>query len=59
MAVKMRLNMKNRLQTDRPRPRHGHKYDKYKLFNIRSNIRSSIHEKVNQHWGRVEKKRCL
>ena len=26
---------------------------------ILSNIGSSIHEKVKQHWGWVEKKRCL
>ena len=64
--------MKNRSQTNdanRPRPRHGHKYTKYKMsLNIvmvicikqhLSNIWSSVHEKVKQHWGRFEKKRCL
>ena len=48
---------------------HGHKYSKYKkslsmvmLIYIKqnlSNIWSSIHEKVKQHWGWIEKKRCL
>ena len=57
----MRLKMKNR-----PRPRHGHKYTKYKIcLNIMmvvcikqhlSNIWSSTHEKVKQHWGWAEKK---
>ena len=54
---------------DRPRPRHGHKYIKYKkclnmtmLLCIKqnlSNIWSSIHQKVKQNWGWVVKKRCL
>ena len=60
--------MKNRSQTNdenRPRPRHGHKYTKYKMsLNIvmvicikqhLSNIWSSVHEKVKQHWALVEK----
>ena len=51
---------------NRPRPRHGHKYTKYKIcLNIMmvvcikqhlSNIWSSTHEKVKQHWGWAEKK---
>ena len=45
----------------RPRSRHGHKYSKYKnCLNMMmrvyikqhlSNIWSSTHEKVEQHWG--------
>ena len=34
MAMKMRLNMKNgsyRYDINRPRPRHGHRYTKYKI----------------------------
>ena len=54
---------------NRTRPRHGHKYTKYKIsLNLvmvicikqhLSNIWSLIHEKVKHHWGWVEKKRCL
>ena len=59
--------MKNRSHTydiNRPRFRHGHKYSKYKkclsiificIKQHLSNIWSSIHEKVKQHWGWVEK----
>ena len=56
----MRLKMKNRSQRYliyRPRPRHGHKYTKEKMWHsimmvacikqYLSNIWSSIHEKVN------------
>ena len=54
--------------------RHGHKYNKYKMClcimmvicimvicikQHLSNIWSSIHEKVKQHWDWVEKKLCL
>ena len=72
MTVKIELKMKNRsywYDVNRPRPRHGHKYIKYKMWlNIMmtvcikqylSNIWSSIDEKVKQHWDWVEKKRCL
>ena len=58
----MRLKKKNKSQRfdiDRHRPRHGHKYTKYKMcLSIMvvicikqhlSNISSSIHEKVKQH----------
>ena len=48
---------------------HGHKYSKYKkclsmimvicIKHYQSNIWSSIHKKVKEHWGWVEKKRCL
>ena len=68
----MRLKMKNRSQIDdinRPRSRHGHKYTKYKMClsmilvicikQHQSNTWSSIYEKVKQHWGWIEKKRCL
>ena len=63
--------MKNRSQRyiNRPRPRYGHKYTKYKIclsiFMVTfikqypNNIWGSIHEKVKRHWGWVEKKRCL
>ena len=60
---------KTRCDINRPRPRHGHKYTKYKMYlsiimficikqNL-SKIWSSIHEKVKQHWGWAEKKLCL
>ena len=48
-----------------PRPRHWHKYTKFKMCpNIMmvtyiKNIWSSIHEKVKQHRGWVEKKALL
>ena len=62
----MRLKMKShRYNITRPRPRHGHKYTKYKIsLNIMmvisikqhlSNIWSSIHGKVKQHWDWDEK----
>ena len=50
---------------NRPRPRHRHKYTKYKIFfhvmmvicikQHLSNIWSSVHEKVKQHWALIEK----
>ena len=53
----------------RPKSSYEHKYSKYKkcltmimLICIKqhlNNIGSSAHEKVKQHWGWVEKKRCL
>ena len=62
-------NRSHRHDINRPRSRHGYKYSKYKkclsmimLICIKqhlSNIWSSIHEKVKQHWGWVEKRRCL
>ena len=64
--------MKNRplrYDINRPRPKHLHKQIKYKMCHVMmiaigikqhlSNIWNSIHEKVKQHWGRVDKKRCL
>ena len=62
-------NRSRRYDINRPRPRHGHKYVKYKMClgtlmatctkqNL-SNILSSIHEKVKQQWGCVEKKALL
>ena len=66
----MRLATKNsslRYGINRPRPRNGHKYTKYKMclrimmvICIKQHLRnmwSSTHEKVKQHWGWVEKKR--
>ena len=64
----MMMKMKNRSyrhDINRPRSRHGHKYNKYKkrlsmmmLLCVKqhlSNIWSSIHEKVKQHRDWVEK----
>ena len=72
IIMKMKMKKKNRshrYDINRPRSRHGHKYSKYKkclsmmmLICIKqhlSNIWSSIHEKVKQHWGWVEKKALL
>ena len=56
----------HRYDINRPRARHGHKYTKYKMCVILmdicinqhlSNIWNSVHVKVKQHWGWVEKKR--
>ena len=67
----MKLKMENgsRYDMNRPSPRHGHKYTKYKMcLSIMmvicikqhlSNIWSSIHKKVKQHRAWVEKKCCL
>ena len=62
MIIKMILKMKNRshrYDINRVRPRHGHKYTKYKtcisimivicIKQHLSNILSSIHEKAKQH----------
>ena len=70
--MKMTMKMKNRSQRydmNRPRPRHGHRYTKYEMcLSITivicikqhlSNIWSSVHEKVKQHWGWLEKKALL
>ena len=70
IIMKMNMKMKNRshrYNINRPVSRHGHKYIKYKkrlsmmmLTCVRqrlSNIWSSVHEKVKQHWGWVEEKR--
>ena len=58
-------NMSHQYSIKRRRPKHGHKYAKYKMsFNIMivigikqhlSNIWSWIYEKVKQHWGWLEK----
>ena len=68
ITVKMRLEMKsrsNRCGINKPRPRYGHEYTTYimrfskmKVICIKqpwSNIWSSSHEKVKQHWGWVKK----
>ena len=62
-------NRSNRYDINRPRLKHDHKYTKYKtclsimmvicIKQHLSNIWSSIHEKVKQHWGWVEKKALL
>ena len=72
MGMKMRLKIKNRSQRyniNRPRPRNGHKYTKYEMClsiimvicikQHLSNIWNSIRKKVKQHWGWIEKRRCL
>ena len=58
-----------RYNINRPRSRHWPEYSKYKkclsmvmLICIKqqlSNTWSSIHEKVKQHWGWIERKHCL
>ena len=61
MIMKMELKKKNgshRYDVNRPTSRDGHKYSKYKKCRIKqhlSDIWSSIHEKVKQHCGSVEK----
>ena len=70
IKIKMKLkNRSHRYDINSHRSRHGHEYRKYKkcltmvmLVCIKqhlSNIWSSIHGKVKQHWGWVEKKCCL
>ena len=72
IMMKIKMNMKNRSHRNdrnRPRPRHGHKYSKHKKCFIimilnyikqhLSDIWSSLHEKVKQHGGWIEKKCCL
>ena len=61
-------NRSHRYDMNRPRPRHGHKYTKYKMcLSIMmvictkqhlSNIWNSIYEKIKQQWGWVKKKKC-
>ena len=70
--MKMKMKKKNRshrYDINRPRSWHGYKYIKYEkclcmmmLICINqhlSNIWSSPHKKVKQHWGWAEEKRCL
>ena len=62
-------NKSHRYDINRSRPRHGHKYIKFKMClgimmvkcikQHLSNNYSSIHEKGKQQWGRVDKKRRL
>ena len=72
MAMKMKLKMKNgshRYDINRPRPRYGQKYTKYKICLSKmmvicvkqhfSNIWNSIYEKVKQRWGWFENEGCL
>ena len=67
IITKMRIKMKNRshrYNKNRPKSRHGRKYSKYKkcfsvmmllcIWQHLSNIWSSTHEKVKQHWSWVE-----
>ena len=57
----------HRYDINRPRPTNEHEHTKYKMClsvmvmvicikEHQNNIWSSIHEKVKQHWGWVEKK---
>ena len=68
IIIKTKMEMKNRLHRydiKRPSSRHAHKYRKYKkclsmmmplcIKKYLSNIWSSIHEKVKQHWSWAEK----
>ena len=53
------MKMKNgshRYSMYRTRPRHGYKYNKYKMWTT-SEVK--FIKKVKQHWGWVEKKCCL
>ena len=67
IITKIRLKIKNRSHRhdiNWPRPRHGHKYTKYKMcLRIMTAICNKQHLKVKlevkQHWGWVEKKHCL
>ena len=72
MKMKMKIKSRShRYDTNRPRSWHGYEYSKHKkclrmmmliyigIKQYLSNIWSSIHEKVKQHWGWVEEKRCL
>ena len=62
-------DISHRYDINRPRSWHGHKYSKCMrclsmilLICIKqylSNVWSSFHQKVQQHWGWVEKKHCL
>ena len=56
-------NRSHRYDINKLRVRHEHKYIKYKMRismmivctkQYLSNILSSVHEKVKQHWGWVE-----
>ena len=68
MKTKMK-NRSHRFDINKPRSRHWYKYRTHKkgltmmmLISIKqhlSNGWSSFHEKVKQHSGWVEKKRCL
>ena len=59
-------NRSHRYDINKPRPRQGRKYTKYKMClsmmmivcikKHLNNIWSSSHEKVKQYWGWVEKK---
>ena len=72
IIMKMKTKMKTdsrKYGINKPSCRHGHKYSKYvkclsmmMLICIKqhlSNIWSSVYENVKQHWGWVEKTRCL
>ena len=51
MTIKMRLKKKNgspKYDMNRPRPRHGHEYTKYKMF-----LNIMMLECIKQHLGNV------
>ena len=59
IIMKMSMKMKNgshRYSMYRTRPRHGYKYNKYKMW---TTFEAKFIKKVKQHWGWVEKKCCL
>ena len=72
IIMKMKIKMKNRshrYNINRPKSKHGYKYSEHKKY-LRmimltyikqhlSNISSSLHEKVKQHCGWIEKNRWL
>ena len=72
IIMKMRIKIKNRshrYEMNIPRSRNKHRYSKYKkclcmvmplcMKQHKSNMPSSIYEKVKRHWSWVEKKHCL
>ena len=70
MKMMLKINVRSRrYDINWLRPRNGHKYTKYKtclrmmmvilIKQHLSNIWSSVHEKVKQHWGWSEKKCCF
>ena len=66
MKMKMKNRWHDRQDINKPTSGHGHKYSKYKkclgmmmrtcIKQHLRNVWSLIHEKVKQHWVRVEKK---
>ena len=67
MTMKMRLKMKNRSQIydiNRPRPRHGHKYTKYKMCisiisNTLATFEAQFMKKLSNTEAELKKKALL